>query len=46
MVMAEARSRIDFRDPRTLRLQHSLQVGRAGVNHADHGRPAVLPGDV
>jgi YVTN family beta-propeller protein len=35
MVMAEARRRIDFRDPRTMRLQHSLDVGCAGVNHAD-----------
>lgn len=35
MVMAEARRRIDFRDPHTMRLQHSLAVGCAGVNHAD-----------
>ncbi|MEP6462883.1 MAG: YncE family protein [Frankiaceae bacterium] len=35
MVMAEARRRIDFRDPHTMRLQHSLVVGCSGVNHAD-----------
>ncbi len=35
MVMAEARRRIDFRNPHTMTLQHSLKVGCAGVNHAD-----------
>jgi YVTN family beta-propeller protein len=35
MVMAEARERIDFRDPHTMRLQHSLKVPCRGVNHAD-----------
>lgn len=35
MVMAEARRRIDFRNPHTMALQHSLAVGCAGVNHAD-----------
>jgi YVTN family beta-propeller protein len=36
MVMAESLRRIDFRDPRTMRLHHSLSVpGCAGVNHAD-----------
>jgi YVTN family beta-propeller protein len=37
MVMAEALHRIDFRDPRTFALIHSLDVGTlcAGVNHAD-----------
>jgi YVTN family beta-propeller protein len=37
LVMAEALHRIDFRDPHTFGLQHSLDVGGAcaGVNHAD-----------
>src|SRR4051794_6472293 len=35
MVMAEARERIDFRDPHTMRLQRSLHVPCRGVNHAD-----------
>jgi YVTN family beta-propeller protein len=36
IVMAESLRRIDFRDPRTMRLHHSLSVpGCAGVNHAD-----------
>jgi YVTN family beta-propeller protein len=36
IVMAEQLRRIDFRDPRTMRLHHSLSVpGCNGVNHAD-----------
>jgi len=37
LVMAEALHRIDFRDPHTFALRHSLDVGTgcAGVNHAD-----------
>jgi YVTN family beta-propeller protein len=36
IVMAESLRRIDFRDPRTMRLHHSLGVPAcAGVNHAD-----------
>jgi len=35
IVMAEARERIDFRDPHTMRLQHSLHIPCRGVNHAD-----------
>ncbi len=35
IVMAEARQRIDFRDPRTMELQYSLHVPCRGVNHAD-----------
>ena len=35
MVMAERLRRIDFRDPHTMRLQHSLHVPCQGVNHAD-----------
>jgi YVTN family beta-propeller protein len=36
MVMAEQLRRIDFRDPHTMALRHSLHVpGCAGVNHAD-----------
>jgi YVTN family beta-propeller protein len=36
IVMAESLRRIDFREPRTMRLHHSLYVpGCAGVNHAD-----------
>ncbi len=35
MVMAERLRRIDFRDPHTMRLQHSLRVPCKGVNHAD-----------
>jgi YVTN family beta-propeller protein len=35
LVMAEARERIDFRDPHTMKLQRSLKVPCRGVNHAD-----------
>ncbi|MBE3206493.1 MULTISPECIES: YncE family protein [Parafrankia] len=37
MVIAEANHEIDFRDPRTFALRHSLDVGSAcaGVNHVD-----------
>jgi YVTN family beta-propeller protein len=35
MVMAERLGRIDYRDPHTMALQHSLQVPCRGVNHAD-----------
>ena len=37
MVMAEALHRVDFRDPHTFRMIHSLDVGTMcnGVNHAD-----------
>jgi YVTN family beta-propeller protein len=35
MVMAERLRRIDFRDPVTMKLKHSLPVPCRGVNHAD-----------
>jgi len=35
LVMAEARSRIDFRDPHSMRLRHSMHIPAAGVNHMD-----------
>jgi len=35
IVMAEARHRLDFRDPHTMALQNSLSVPCSGVNHAD-----------
>ena len=35
LVMAEARSRIDFRDPHTMRLRYSMHIPAAGVNHMD-----------
>jgi len=35
IVMAEALKRIDFRNPRTMKLQWSLHVPCRGVNHAD-----------
>jgi DNA-binding beta-propeller fold protein YncE len=35
LVMAERLRRIDVRDPRTMRLQHSMHVPCRGVNHAD-----------
>ena len=35
MVMAETLARIDFLDPRTMRLRHSMPVPCAGVNHLD-----------
>jgi YVTN family beta-propeller protein len=44
LVMAEALDRIDFRNPRTMRLRHSMPVPCAGVNHLDFtadGRYAV-----
>jgi YVTN family beta-propeller protein len=44
MVMAEALGRIDFRDPHTMKLQHSLPVPCSGLNHLDFtadGRYAV-----
>jgi YVTN family beta-propeller protein len=36
LVMAERMHRIDVRDPHTMRLQRSLSVPCAGVNHADY----------
>ncbi len=36
IVVAEARHRLDFRDPRTMALQYSIEVpGCPGINHAD-----------
>ena len=35
MVMAEARQRIDFRDPQTMALETPLTVGCKGVDHGD-----------
>ena len=46
IVVAEARKRLDFRDPQTMALQHSIDVpGCPGVNHADFsidGRFAIF----
>ena len=37
IVVAEARERLDFRDPHTMKLQFSLPVpGCSGINHADY----------
>jgi YVTN family beta-propeller protein len=36
IIVAEARKRLDFRDPQTMKMQYSIAVpGCAGVNHAD-----------
>jgi YVTN family beta-propeller protein len=36
IVVAEARHRLDFRDPKTMALQYSIEVpGCPGINHAD-----------
>ncbi|HEU0199950.1 MAG TPA: YncE family protein [Burkholderiaceae bacterium] len=36
IVVAEARKRLDFRDPQTMKLQYSIPVPQcAGINHAD-----------
>ena len=35
LVMAENLNRIDFRDPRTMRLRYSMAMPAAGVNHMD-----------
>jgi len=46
IVVAEARKRLDFRDPKTMEMQYSIDVpGCPGVNHADFsidGRFAVF----
>ena len=46
IVVAEALKRLDFRDPKTMALQYSLDVPRcAGINHADFsidGRFAIF----
>jgi YVTN family beta-propeller protein len=46
IVVAEAMKRLDFRDPKTMRLQYSIDVPRcAGINHADFsidGRFAIF----
>ena len=46
IVVAEARKRLDFRDPKTMELQYSINVpGCPGVNHADFsidGRFAIF----
>ena len=36
LVVAERLRRLDFRDPQTMRLQHSLAVPCRGVNHLDY----------
>jgi YVTN family beta-propeller protein len=36
IIVAEARKRLDFRDPQTMKMQYSIAVpGCAGINHAD-----------
>jgi YVTN family beta-propeller protein len=35
LVMAEDLNRIDFRDPRTMRLRYSMKVPADGINHMD-----------
>jgi len=35
IVVAEAQSRLDFRDPHSMRLEHSLPVPCQGVDHMD-----------
>src|SRR2546430_99745 len=36
IVVAEARKRLDFRDPQTMKLQYSINTPNcAGINHAD-----------
>ena len=46
IVVAEARKRLDFRDPQTMALQYSIQTpGCPGINHADFsidGRFAIF----
>ena len=46
IVVAEARKRLDFRDPKTMALQYSIHTpGCAGINHADFsadGRYAIF----
>jgi len=46
IVVAEARKRLDFRDPKTMEMQYSIDVpGCPGVNHADFaidGRFAIF----
>src|SRR5690606_19562354 len=46
IVVAEARKRLDFRDPKTMAPQYSIDVpGCAGINHADFsidGRYAIF----
>ena len=46
IVVAEARHRLDFRDPKTMALQYSIEVpGCPGINHADFsidGRYAIF----
>ncbi|MGW4423403.1 YncE family protein [Streptosporangium sp. NPDC004631] len=35
LVMAERNNRLDFRDPHTMRLRHSLNMPCRGINHGD-----------
>ena len=46
IIVAEARKRLDFRDPKTMKLQYSIDVpGCGGINHADFsidGRYAIF----
>jgi YVTN family beta-propeller protein len=35
IVVAEARKRLDFRDPVTMKLQYAIQTECGGINHAD-----------
>lgn len=36
IVVAESQQQLDFRDPQAMKLQHSLAVPCAGVNHLDY----------
>ncbi|WP_433243884.1 YncE family protein [Streptosporangium sp. CA-135522] len=42
LVMAERENRLDFRDPRTMRLRRSLQVPCRGISHADFTADGTL----
>jgi YVTN family beta-propeller protein len=46
IIVAEALKRLDFRDPRTMQMQHSIETPEcAGINHADFsidGRYAIF----
>ena len=35
IVVAEARKRLDFRDPTTMKMQYAIQTECGGINHAD-----------
>ena len=40
--LAEAQARLDFRNPQTMKLDHSIQVPCRGIDHIVNGRDQIV----